>query len=804
MKFSIKWLKEHLDFNCSSSFLSKKLTSIGLEVESFVDKSTGLSDFVICKITEIKKHPNADRLNICEVFDGSENLQIVCGAPNAKKNLITVLARIGTILPPTQNNSKFNIKKSKIRDVFSEGMLCSWEELGIESQNDGIIDLGSNLEIGKSLQTVFDDESKVFEIAITPNRGDCSGVLGIARDLQASGLGKLKKKNIKDELLNKNSKVVLKNLLKKNDCPEFALKLIEGVTNKESPQWLKSRFRNCGIKLISYLVDVTNYLTFDICRPLHVFDYDKIKGEIIIRHSSDGEKFKALDGLEYILEKNMIVICDDLGIISLAGIMGGERTACSLSTKNVLIESAYFNPEKIAYTGRKLKIDSDARYRFERGIDPNSTIDGLNIATNMIKDFCGGDPHSVVIDKIDKRKKTLIKFDCNELNSFIGFKFEKEFIKEKLCLIGCKIIINKDFIELTVPSWRHDLKIKEDLYEEIVRLYGYEKIPDEPMKVDFLSNKKITSKLQQRKRKLCRTLVSRGFSELITWSFVDEKYEKIFESQKKGKLIRINNPISSELACMRSNLVINILNAIKKNQNRGYETLKFFEIGPIFFGHEPKQQDMHLAGLCVGDLFSKNWLQKKREIDLYDIKSDILAAIYSLGVDVNDLRITNLNIPKHYHPKKSGIVKIDNKNLGSFGMLNPNLLKKFGIENNVACFEINISSIKNNQEYELKKKKAFNVSKFQLSKRDFSFVLSKYFLSTDLIEIIKKVDINNIKNVTIFDSFETKEIGLEKKALAVEVILQSEIKTLTDKEIERISQKIISSVEKYCGGKLRV
>lgn len=804
MKFSIKWLKEHLDFDCSFSKLSEKLTSLGLEVESFEDQSAKLSDFLICKITSVRKHPNADKLKICNVYDGTRNLQIVCGASNARKNLVTVLANIGTVLPSIEQNKKIKIKKSKIRDVYSEGMLCAWEELGIESKNNGIIELDSNLDIGKSAQTLFDDESKIFEVAITPNRVDCAGVQGIARDLQAGGLGKLKNVPLKKNFNTLLSKVVIKNHLKKNDCPQFELRLIKGVENKESPNWLKKRFRGCGIKIISYLVDVTNYLTFDSCRPLHVFDFDKIKGEIIIRHSLHGEKFKALDGLEYTLEKDMIVICDDIGIISLAGIMGGERTACDFSTKNVLLESAYFNPEKIAYTGRKLKIDSDARYRFERGIDPNSTIAGLNIAANMIKDFCGGDIYLVNSDKIHKEKGKFIRLNINELNSNIGFSFDKSFVKEKLELIGCKIISFGTDIELLSPSWRHDLRIKEDLYEEVARLYGYEKIPNEPMKIEISSRRNITSNFQQRKRKLSRTLVSRGFSELVTWSFVDDKYEKIFESEILKKRVRISNPISTELSCMRSNLVINILKAIKKNQNRGYENLKFFEIGPIFFGSEPNEQELHVAAVCEGNVFSKNWLEKKRQIDLFDIKSDFFSAIYSLGLTQKNLTITNLDSPSYYHPKQCGNVKFKNRHIGFFGMLNPNVLKKFDLESNIACFEINLSSLNENIEFMEKNKKVFNISKYQSSVRDFSFILDRYFLSSDLIETIKKVDIENIKNVSIFDCFEHREIGLNKKALAVEVFIQSNVKTLNDEEIEKISEKIVNAVKQNCNGKLRV
>ena len=802
MKFTLKWLRDHLDFDCSINELSECLTNIGLEVEKIHNPYDQLQDYRVCVIKEINKHPNAEKLKICTVDDGNELLQIVCGASNAKENLKTVLAPIGVKLPTKDKFDGIKISKTMIRDIESFGMLCSAEELDLEFKSNGIIELDSKHTVGSSFSEYIDEELIIIEIAITPNRVDCAGVLGIARDLDAYGLGKLRKSkfiSIKKEI---ETPIGLKNTLIKSDCPQFVLRLIKDVKNKNSSDELAKRFNSSGIKVISALVDITNFLTFDRCRPLHVFDFDKIKGKIVIRHSIDDEKFKGLDAVEYKLTKGMIVICDDLGIISLAGIMGGERTACDFTTKNVLIESAFFSPEKIAWAGRKLSIESDARYRFERGIDPKSTIEGIELATDLIVKACGGIVGSIIKDGDYIEKKTAILMTENDISKLIGYDFEKDFIIEKLKLLGCEYVEKENFFEINPPSWRNDLKIKEDIIEEIARLHGYENLPSTPIINLNNLNRKVTNKNQKFKRNIGRHLVSIGMIELKTWSFVDKKYELFVNPNKQT--IDIDNPISSELTCLRSNLLINLLGAIKKNINRGYNDLCFFEIGPIFNGNQPGDQTEYITGIRCGCEISKDWLQKNRNVDLFDVKADILNVMRILNFSEDSLIIDNNNIPEYLHPRKSGRINIGKETVGFFGIINPKLIKNFDLKIDIASFELNFDLLMKFCKKKKISRSIFSASQFQFSKRDFSFILEKEILSSEIINTIKKVDKSLVKGVKIFDLFQEKEVGEDKKALAVEVVIQSDKKTLTEGELEDISSRIIENVQKNCNAKLRL
>ena len=482
MKFTVGWLKDYLDFDCSLLQLSHKLTSIGLEVENIRSPITDPDKFIVCEVIKVEKHPNADKLKICNVSDGKDNYKIVCGAQNVKNGLITVLAKEGAIIYNLKENA-FKISKSKIRGIESNGMLCSEEELGIEEKSTGIIELNDSYEVGKSFSDYVSDEDIEIEIAITPNRVDCAGVYGIARDLSASGLGKLKELKVQNINSSRKSIIKIDNKLKDKDCPQFFLREVKNVSNTESPDWMLKRFRMTDIKIISCLVDVTNYINFDICRPLHVFDADKIEGNIIIRHSKKGEKFLGLDDQEYILDDNMIVICDENKIISLAGILGGKNSCCDHETKNILIESAYFLPDSISSTGRKLNIQSDARYRFERGIDPESTKNGINLASKMITELCGGELCEIINDNTSIKQERSIEISSDFINQILGTNLNNEVIKEKLLKIGCSIENKNSIFLVTPPSWRQDISIKEDLVEEVARLYGYDSIENEPMNI---------------------------------------------------------------------------------------------------------------------------------------------------------------------------------------------------------------------------------------------------------------------------------------------------------------------------------
>tara|TARA_B100000287_G_scaffold428120_1_gene478964 strand:+ start:1995 stop:4391 length:2397 start_codon:yes stop_codon:yes gene_type:complete len=798
MKFTVGWLKDYLEFDSSIAELSKKLTDIGLEVEKIVNPKNSLGNFIVAKITKKEPHPNADRLSLCEVFDGTSKLKIVCGAGNAKKDLVTVLAPVGTILNQGKEN-QLKINKSKIRGEESNGMLCSEEELGLKDSSEGIIELNDNHKIGESFANYIDDEDIIIEIAITPNRVDCASVYGIARDLFAANFGKLKTKQIPKIDSKFETKKKLINKLKNNDCPSFALRLIRNVKNISSPKKIIKRFGKTGLKVISSLVDVTNFITIDYCRPLHVFDFDKIKGDIIIRHSEKGENFLGLDGENYKLDKGMIVICDDNGIISLAGILGGLTTSCDEKTKNVLIEAAFFCSKSIISSGRKLNIQSDARYRFERGIDPNSVDEGIEIATEMILKNCGGEPGTIVKDSIENIPVQKIIMEKNFVNKVLGTDISEKFVTDKLQKIGCNVKV-KENLEVYPPSWRQDIKIKEDLVEEVARLYGLENIPSKSFTLANTPSNHKSSTIQLIRNKIKKLLVSRNIFEVITWSFTDEKIEKFFNNSKD--FLKIKNPISSELSCLRSSLLSNIVFSIQKNIDKNFNNFSFFELGPVFFGVDPEDQFDHVCIVRSGKVSEKNWIEKERKFDFYDIKADLSAVLKSLDMNIDNFKISRLSKP-YYHPGKSGSLNISNEPICFFGEINPFIINSLGIKCNLVALELNLSKLLTYYKKKQKSKEPLISSPYQASKRDFSFELKKEILASDIIEEIKKINNKLIKNVKIFDNYEGEKINDNKKALGLEVTIQSNSGTLTDKEINEISEKIISKIEQKFSAKLR-
>ncbi len=798
MKFTVGWLKDYLEFDYSVSDLCNKLTNIGLEVEKVSDPSKTLKNFKIAKILKKIPHPNADKLSLCEVFDGKENLQIVCGAKNARENLITVLAPVGTIIFSGEKN-EFKIGKSKIRGEESNGMLCSEEELGLSDSSEGIIELNENFKIGDKYSQYISDEDIMIEVAITPNRVDCAGVYGIARDLFAADFGKLKKKKIFKIESKFKTEINLVNKLKNSDCPEFSIRLIKNLENKNSSANLVKRFEKTGLKVISSLVDVTNFITVDLCRPLHVFDYDKIKGNLTIRHSKKGEKFLGLDDESYELDDGMIVICDDSGVISLAGILGGKKTACDDNTKNVLIESAYFLPASIIKSGRKLNIQSDARYRFERGIDPDSVIEGIEYATEMILKTCGGEPGSIVSDGKKIAKNNKIQVEKAFFERILGVEISNQFIHDKLNKIGCDLEVNENLV-VTPPSWRSDIKIKEDLVEEIARLYGLEKIPSIPLISQNDVNKKKISDIQVLRNKIKKMLVSRNIFEIITWSFTDEKIQKLFG--EKDNFLSITNPISSELSCMRSNLLPNIISAIKKNINKNFNNFSFFELGPVFLGKEPDEQFDNICVVRSGKINEKSWIENERNFDFFDVKADLSSVLNCLEMDIDNFDIFRESKP-YYHPGKSGSLLISDEIIGFFGELSPVILNSFDIKNKLVAFELNLTKLLKFYKKKEKSKNPLIASQYQASKRDFSFELDKNIFSLEIIKLIKTTNSKLIKSVKVFDSYEGEKISENKKAVGFEVTIQSNEKTLTDDEINEISDNIIFKVKEKYDAKLR-
>ena len=781
MKFTKDWLKDHLKTNKTEAQIIEKLNSTGLEVEKVEPMKNELSDFIIAKIVKAEKHPNADRLKLCHVDIGKKELvKVVCGGPNAKDKLLTIYAPPGSVIP--KNNMKLEV--SKIRGETSYGMLCSESELNLSNESNGIIELNQKYKtkIGKSYFNNISDN--VIELSITPNRPDCLGIRGIARDLSASGFGKLIENRFGKikKTVKQNLKVKLEKS-KNQACTIFGSCLIKNIKNQESPDWLKKRILSLGLRPISAVVDITNYVMFDLNRPLHAYDLDKIKNGIIVRNSKKGESFKALDNKDYKLDDGMCVISDHQGILGLGGIIGGTRSGTELNTKNILLESAYFNPAITRKTAKKLDINSDAKFRFERGIDPNSISIGLEKASDMIVKICGGQVSKIDIQSIKKIEIKKILFDPNLASKTIGIQIKTFEIIKILEDLGFKIKKKGKALSVEIPSWRPDIHGQIDLVEEIIRIKGFDKIQSvEPEKKRL----KPTLDLFQRHFHLAqRSIASKGYLEAITWSFTDQKINNSFRENVQE--VKIVNPISSDLNVLRSSLYPNLIYFLKKNIDRGFENQSLFEIGPSFIGNKPGQQQTIICGI-----------RKEHLLDVYGIKKDVVQTLVELGVDKNETSI-DTKTPSYYHPGRSGsvITKKDQKLLAYFGEIHPKIIDKtYG-------FEIFLENLVNYKNQNKKEKPTITFSDYQKSDRDFAFVVNKDFKAQELIEIISNVDKSLIKNVKIFDVYQGENIPLDKKSIALKVTIQSDFKTLNEKDLNEISQKIISNVEEKASAKLR-
>jgi len=801
MKITTNWLKEHLDTKLSENQIIDKLTDVGLEVES-VDRQLGeLDSFIVAKILKAKKHPDADRLKVCDVDIGSGNIvKVVCGAPNAKEGLLTIYAPPGAVVP--KNQMKLVI--SKIRGVTSYGMLCSEAELNLSNEGEGITELSPKKYEKKIGDNYFPKISiNVIDISITPNRADCLGVRGIARDLATAGCGKLKKLKI-EKLVQKNKqKVSIKIIKEKNQgCISFGSCLITGVKNTESPDWLKKKILSLGQKPISAIVDITNYVMFDFNRPLHAYDADKIDKEIIVRNSKKGEKFKALDEKNYNLEDGMCVITDASGILGLGGIIGGTRSGTELNTRNVLIESAYFNPRSIRNTSKILNIDTDAKFRFERGIDPLSIEQGLQRAAELIKKICGGETSKFDIQKKENIKNSFVKFDIKLFEKIIGFKIDQKETIKILTNLGFEIKKQKKLLLLTIPSWRPDIEQEIDIVEELVRIKGYEQIKMiEPEKV---RNKGTLNKTQKLFHFLQRAIASKGYLEAITWSFTDSKVNQLFIENNKE--IKIVNPISTDLNVLRSSIFSNLIINLNKNLERGFKDLSIFEIGPTFSGSKPGEQQTVVSGLRTGKLFRHSWVEQGRLVDVFDIKRDVVQSLVEAGYNKDKFYIDN-ETPNYYHPGKSGRIFLNKgkeKVIAFFGDIHPNILKKLDIKvEALVGFEIFLDNIKQPKKSLKNQKTQYKYSDFQKSERDFAFVLNIDFKVQELIEIITNVDKDLIKSVKVFDVYQGENIDEGKKSIALNVTIQSFEKTLNEEDLNKINQLIISTVESKIEAKIR-
>lgn len=789
MKFTLSWLKDHLETQSSLEEICTKLVDLGLEVESVDNPAEKLRGFVVGKVVVHGKHPNADRLSLCQVDIGKNELvQVVCGAPNVRQEMKVVFADIGTVIPITGQA----LKKGKIRDIESCGMMCSSRELLLGDDHDGIMDLVTDAAPGTPIIEALNLNDPMIEISLTPNRADCFGVRGIARDLAASGIGTLKPLPYKPIAGSFDSPIQV-TIDDSTACPDFRGVFIRDVKNGPSPEWAQRRLEAVGLRPINALVDVTNYLSYDLCRPLHVFDASKIKGPITVRLSKPGETFQALNGKTYELNGEMMVIADDAQVLALGGVMGGDSSSCHETTTDVFLECALFDPIRTANTGRTLNLLSDARTRFERGIDPESQSYGLAAALNLILDWCGG-TISHIVSAVHRHgapapwQAPTIRLTHEKLWRLSGCDISMDKAAEMLTRLGFKATHNTSQLEVQVPSHRVDIESSVDLIEEIVRLYGYDNIPDTPLPpVNVTVLPKTKADIAR------RALAARGFNEIISWSFLSEEKAALFGNlQPELKLL---NPISQDLAVMRSTSIPNHIEAAIRNANRGLENLKLFEVGPHY---SINQQHLVASGLRSGQTHARHWLEAPRQVDVYDIKADVQAILIAFGMSESSYQIES-DAPQYYHPGRKGCFKQGNKVLAYFGELHPKTLAAFETDIPMVVFEIfldNTSQPKN-------KKASLTLSSYQSVIRDFAFVVGKDVKADTVVRTIQKVDRNLITDVQVFDIYTGEKVGNNMKSIAVEVKLEPTKATLTDAEISDISDKIINAVAKAAGASLR-
>jgi phenylalanyl-tRNA synthetase beta chain len=796
MKFTLSWLKEHLETDADAKTVAETLTRIGLEVEAVEDKGAGLKDFIVAHVVSAEKHPNADKLKLCMVDTGDDIVQVVCGAPNAKTGMKAVFARPGVVIPASGEA----LKISTIRGVESRGMLCSQRELLLSDEHEGIIELSADAVTGEAAAHALHLNDPVIEISLTPNRGDATGVHGIARDLAAVGLGKLRSGAVTPVPGKfKSPKKVHLEFARgtENACPLFVGRVVRNVKNGPSPLWLQERLRAIGLRPITALVDVTNLLTFDRGRPLHVFDADKLSGDVIVRLARAGETLKALDGREYTLDSEMCVIADTKVAQSIGGVMGGEETGCDETTRNVFIEAALFDPARTAATGRKLGILSDARYRFERGVDPEFTVPGMELATKLIVELCGGEPSELVIAGHVPEWRRAIPFSRARVERLAGLDVPDKEIVRILGSLGFNFISHEP-MDVAPPSWRGDIEGPADLVEEVVRIYGMDKVPAIAMSRPHAVAKPVLTPEQKRRRFVRRTLAARGFSETISYSFIARAQAKLFGGGDDAR--QLENPIASDLDALRPSVLPSLLAAASRNLARGLTDFQLFEVGAQFESGVPGAQANVAAGIRVGSGV-RTWTKATHAADAFDAKADMIAVVEAAMAAPMTAPIKPGAAP-WYHPGRSGTLALGHKVLGLFGEVHPSVLAAFDIKAPVSAFEVFLDQIPEPKQ-KAKARAVFAPSPYPAVDRDFAFVLDAKILAEDVVKAVRNVDRHLIERVDVFDLYEGKGVPEGKKSLAIAVRLQPRDKTLTDAEIDAIAQKIVAAVTKATGGALR-
>ncbi|CAM8625260.1 PheT Phenylalanyl-tRNA synthetase beta subunit [Paracoccaceae bacterium] len=802
MKFTLSWLKDHLETTASLDEILYALTDLGLEVEEVVNPVAKLAPFTIAKVLEATQHPDADRLRVCRVMTDEGEKQIVCGAPNARAGITVVLCKPGDYVPGID----VTLGVGKIRGVESHGMMASERELELSDEHNGIIELASG-EVGEKFTDWLAANrpavcDPVIEVKITPNRPDALGVRGIARDLAARGLGVLKPlavPSIKGGFASPVS-VQIEAELKAKGCPHFAGRTIRGVKNGPSPDWLQARLKAIGLRPISTLVDITNYFTFGLNRPLHVFDVAKVQGGALRVHAAaGGEAFLALDGKTYTFRPGMMAISDAAGVESLAGIMGGEHSGCTEETTEVFLESAFWDPITIAATGRALKINSDARYRFERGVDPAFSLPGLDLATQMILDLCGGEASDLAVDGAAPDTSRAYKLNPARVISLVGMDISEAEQRQTLTALGFTLNGNM----ATPPSWRPDVLGEADLVEEVARVASLTKLEGKPLRRMVPGvPRPILTPLQVRERTARRTIAALGYNECVTYSFIDEAAAKLFGGGTDA--VRVDNPISSEMSHLRPDLLPGLLRAAARNQARGFMDLALAEIGPAFHGGEPGEQHLQAAGLLVGASAARDPHGSRRPVDVFDVKADVEAVLAALGAPAR-VQISR-KLAAWFHPGRSGAIGLGPNVMASFGEVHPKVLAEMGVKGPAMAFTVLVANVPY-PKVKTPTRPALAISDLQAVDRDFAFVVDKGVDVLTAVNAAQGADKALIESVRVFDQFTGEkaeaQMGAGKKSIALTVRLQPVDKTLTEAEIEAVSAKIIEKVAKATGGALR-
>ena len=806
MKITLSWLKDHLETSASVAEITEKLALIGLDVEGVDDPAAKLGAFTIARVIEAKRHPNADKLQVCKVDTGSGVVEVVCGAPNAKTGMIGVFAPTGSYIPGT----KITLEARPVRGVVSQGMLVSERELELSDDHEGIIELGPELvgKLGQRYADVLGLADPVIDVKLTPNRPDCTGVRGIARDLAAAGLGKLKpEKKVAGVEGDYDCPVDIQLEFPKeaaSACPCFAGRYIRGVDNGASPAWMQQRLKAVGLRPINALVDVTNYISLDRGRPLHVYDADKLVGAIRARLGRKGETFVGLDGKTHEADETMCVIADDRAVLGFGGILGGEATGCTHATRNVLIECAYFDPLRTAATGRKTGIVSDARYRFERGVDPAFILPGLDLATALMMEVAGGTPSKRRIAGAPPETRTVISFSPSLIAKLAGIEIEEKQIRAVLQALGFAIEGKGATVKVTAPSWRPDVHGAADLVEEVVRIVGLDKVPSAPMPRANGVARAVLTDTQRRVRRARRVLAGRGLTEAITWSFIPRTSARSFGGGQDA--LELANPISSEMSSMRPSLLPGLLAAVQRNRNRGFADLALFEVGQAYRGDAPEDQYIAACGVRAGAAVligaGRHWAEPAPQAGLYDAKADVSALLAALGFDADKAQVTR-EAPAWFHPGRSGALRLGPKiTLAHFGELHPETLRALDVAGPVAAFEVFLQALPPPRKKALARPPLVAADLMPV-RRDFAFVLDADVPAGDVVKAALSADKKLIAGVNVFDVFTSESLGAGKKSLALEVTLQPTEKTLTDEEIDAVAAKVVAAVAKATGGAIR-